>query len=167
VQTPMLNDLMIMLTSIDGGESIVTFSIGSILFLAYKKWYSDLLFYLLSVGGAAMAFTSIKLIVQRARPGSDLLHVSGYSFPSGHATMVTAVSLAVYFILAKRVHFSSLRMLLLFVCVVWIFVISFSRVYLDVHWLSDVIAGFALGLFWVTLLMLWSKLYGDDNIYLS
>lgn len=157
VQTPLLNELMIMLTNLYNGVGIFTFSIGSILFLAYKKWYSDLWFYLLSVGGSAMAFTSIKLIVQRVRPGSDLFHVSGYSFPSGHATMVTAVALAVYFILAKRVHLASLRMLLLFVCVAWIFIISFSRVYLDVHWLSDVIAGFGLGLFWVTLLALGSK----------
>ncbi len=161
VQTPIFNDLMIMLTSLNGGVGIFTFSVGSILFLAYKKWYRDLWFYLLSVGGAAIAFTSIKLIVQRGRPGSDLLHVSGYSFPSGHAMMVTAMSLAVYFILAKRVHLASLRMLLLFVCVTWIFIISFSRVYLDVHWLSDVVAGFGFGLFWVTLLTMGRKLYED------
>lgn len=160
VQTPILNDLMIMLTNLDGA-AIFTFSIGSILFLAYKKWYTDLWFYLLSVGGAAMAFTSIKLIVQRMRPGSDLLYVSGYSFPSGHATMVTVISLTVYFILAKRVHLASLRMLLLFVCVAWIVIISFSRVYLDVHWLSDVVAGFGFGLFWVTLLSLGRELYED------
>lgn len=167
VKTPMLNDLMIILTNLDGGVGILAFSIFCMLFLSYKKWYSDLWFYLLSVGGSAMAFTSIKLIVQRVRPGSDLLHLASYSFPSGHATMATAVALAVYFIFAKRVHLANLRMLLLIVCVVWIFIISFSRVYLDVHWLSDVIAGFGLGLFWVTLLMLRSKLYKDDNIYLS
>lgn len=159
VQTPMLNKLMIMLTSLDGGVGILTFSIGSMLLLAYKKWYRDFWFYLLSVGGATIVFISIKLIVQRVRPGSDLLHVSGYSFPSGHATMATAVALAMYFIFIKRVHLASLRMLLLFVCAAWIFIISFSRVYLDVHWLSDVIAGFGLGLFWVTLLILWGKLY--------
>jgi membrane-associated phospholipid phosphatase len=161
VHTPLLNELMIILTSLNGGVGIVTFSICSILFLAYKKWYSDLWFYLLSVGGAAIAFKSIKLIVQRVRPGSDLLHVASYSFPSGHATMATAVALAVYFIFAKRVHLASLRMLLLIVCAAWIFIISFSRVYLDVHWLSDVIAGFGLGLFWITLLTAWNKLYED------
>jgi len=162
VKTPMLNELMIMITSLDGGVGILTFSIGSMLFLAYKKWYRDLWFYLLSVGGATIAFISIKLIVQRVRPGSDLLQVSGYSFPSGHATMATAVALAMYFIFIKRVHLASLRILLLFVCTAWVFIISFSRVYLDMHWVSDVIAGFGLGLFWVTLLILWGKLYKDE-----
>ncbi len=159
VHTPIFNELMIILTHFDGGAGILIFSISFILFLAYRKWYGDLWFYLLSTGGGTIAFTSIKLIVQRVRPGSDLLHVSGYSFPSGHATMATAVALAVYFIFEKRVHMVSLRMLLLSICISWIFTISFSRVYLDVHWLSDVIAGFGLGLFWVTLLILWSKVY--------
>lgn len=157
VHTPMINELMILLTRFDGGIGILVSSISFILFLAYRKWYDDLWFYLLSVGGAAIAFTLIKLIVQRVRPGSDLLHVASYSFPSGHATMATTVALAVYFIFVKRVHMASLRMLLLFVCIAWTFTISFSRVYLDVHWLSDVIAGFGLGLFWVTFLALWSK----------
>ena len=159
IQTPMLNKLMVMLTSLDDGVSVLTFSIVSILFLAYKKWYRDLWFYFLSVGGATIAFISIKLIVQRVRPDSDLLYVSGYSFPSGHATMATAVALTMYFIFVKRVHLASLHVLLLFVCTAWVFIISFSRVYLDVHWLSDVIAGIGLGLFWVTFLILWSKLY--------
>lgn len=162
VHTPMLNTLMIMLTRFDGWVGIFAFSIGFMLFLAYKKWYSDLWYYLISVGGATMAFTFIKLIVQRVRPGSDLLHVASYSFPSGHATMATAVALSVYFIFAKRVHLASLRILLLFVCVVWVFIVSFSRVYLDVHWLSDVIAGFGLGLFWITLLTIWGKLYDEE-----
>lgn len=167
MQTPLLNALMIMLTNLNGGFGTFVFSIASILFLTYNKWYSDLWFYLLSVGGATMAFTLVKLLVQRVRPGSDLLYVSGYSFPSGHATMATAVALAIYFIFSKRVYLTSLRMLLLLMCTSWIVIISFSRVYLNVHWLSDVIAGFGLGLFWVTLLILWRKFYEDENMHLS
>jgi len=146
-----------MLSSINSGVGVLSFSIFGILFLAYRKWYSDLWFYLLSVGGASIAFKSIKLIVQRIRPDSELLHITGYSFPSGHVTMATAVALAVYFIFAKRVHLTSLRMMILLVCIAWILLISFSRLYLNVHWLSDVIAGFGLGLFWVTFLMLFKK----------
>lgn len=159
VHTPILNEFMIILTQFNGGIGSISFSISIILFLIYRKWNDDIWFYILSVGGAATAFALMKLTVQRVRPESDLLHIAGYSFPSGHATMVTAISLAVYFIFAKRVHMASLRVVLLFVCIAWIFTISFSRVYLDVHWLSDVIAGFGLGLFWVTFLVLWNKIF--------
>ena len=162
VQTPMINSLMLMLTDINSSVGFLVFSIALIGFFAYKKWYSDLWFYLHSVGGAVIAFTVMKLIVERVRPDSNLLDLTSYSFPSGHTTMVTVVALSIYFIFEKRVRLMHHRILLLFICTAWIFTISFSRVYLNVHWLSDVIAGFGLGLFWVTFLILWKKVYENS-----
>lgn len=158
MQTPLLTNFMVALTNFNGAMGIFIFSILMILFLIYKRWYNDLLFYIFSVFGANIAFIVIKMIVQRARPSSDILTITTHSFPSGHATMATAMSLAVYFILAKRVHSIGLQLLLLVSCIVWPVIISFSRVYLDVHWLSDVIAGIGLGLFWVTLIVLIHRL---------
>lgn len=68
--------------------------------------------------------------------------------------MATAMALSVYLILAKRVHSIGLKLLLLLSCIVWPIIIAFSRVYLDVHWFSDVISGIGLGVFWVTLVEL-------------
>jgi len=64
------------------------------------------------------------------------------------------MSLAVYLIFVKRVHSIGFQTVLLIGCIVWPVIIAFSRVYLNVHWLSDVIAGIGLGLFWVTLIVL-------------
>ncbi len=154
IQTPLLTKIMVALTNFNGAMGIFIFSIFMILFLIYKRWYNDLLFYIFSVFGANIAFVAIKMIVQRARPSSDILAITTHSFPSGHATMATAMSLAVYFIFAKRVHSIGLQLVLLIGCIVWPVIIAFSRVYLNVHWLSDVIAGIGLGLFWVTLIVL-------------
>lgn len=156
-QTPLLSQLMVILTNMNGTQGILFVSFVLMLWLFYKKYFHDLLFYFLCVAGATIAFSLIKVVVQRMRPVSDIISVTGYSFPSGHATMATAVSLSVYMIFSKRVHSIGLRILLLFVCVAWVLIIAFSRVYLDVHWLSDVIAGLGLGLFWVTLLALIQK----------
>lgn len=158
IQTPLLTKFMVTLTNLNGEMGIIIFSLFMVLLLIYKRWYDDLFFYILSVSGANIAFIVIKMIVQRARPSSEILSIATHSFPSGHATMATAMSLAIYLILAKRVHSLGLQLLLLISCIVWPVMIAFSRVYLDVHWLSDVIAGIGLGLFWVTFIVLMLRL---------
>lgn len=154
IQTPVLTTLMVTLTNFNGAMGIFIFSLVMMLFLIYKRWYNDLLFYFFSVLGANIAYISIKMIVQRDRPSSDILSITTYAFPSGHATMATAMALAVYLILVKRVHSIALRSVLWTSCIVWPLIIAFSRVYLDVHWLSDVVAGIGLGVFWVTMIVL-------------
>jgi undecaprenyl-diphosphatase len=154
IQNKLLTKFMVTLHNFNGAMGIVVFSLCMILLLLYKRWYNDLLFYIFSVFGANIAFIVIKMIVQRGRPSSDILAITTHSFPSGHATMATAMALAFYFIFDKRVHSIGLQLLLWIGCIVWPVIIAFSRVYLDVHWLSDVIAGIGLGLFWVTLIAL-------------
>ncbi len=154
IQTPLWTTFMVTLTNFNGAMGIFLFSLCMMLFLIYKRWYRDLLFYFISVSGANIAYIFIKMIVQRTRPNSEILSITTYSFPSGHATMATAMALAVYLIFAKRVDAIGLKFLLLISCIVWPIIIAFSRVYLDAHWFSDVIAGIGLGVFWVTLVEL-------------
>jgi len=154
VRTSLLTKFMVIVTDFNGAMGIFVLSAAMVLFLIYKKWYNDVLFYIFSVSGANIAFVAIKIIVQRLRPDSNILFITSYSFPSGHATMATAMALALYFIFAKRVYSKQSHLLLSFFCASWIGMISFSRIYLDVHWLSDVIAGIGLGLFWVTFVVL-------------
>jgi hypothetical protein len=52
IQNPLLNHLMVTITNLNGAVGIAGFSFFIIIFLGYKKWYKDLWFYLLSVGGA-------------------------------------------------------------------------------------------------------------------
>jgi undecaprenyl-diphosphatase len=152
--TPLINTLMIFLTNFSGAIGIFVFSVLILCILLYKKLYQDMLLYVYSVAGANVVFVTIKMIVQRLRPDCNLIFVSGYSFPSGHATMATAMAVAVYIIFSKRVNKPVMRVFLFTACLIWIVMIAFSRIYLDVHWLSDVLAGIGLGLFWVTFVVL-------------
>ncbi|MEJ8277404.1 phosphatase PAP2 family protein [Pseudonocardia spirodelae] len=95
---------------------------------------------------ASVVFTVVKRLVDRARPPADLqvLAVANESLPSGHATMVaaawTTLVLVTWPLLAARG-----RVLLAGFAVLWAGAVGFTRIYLGVHWLSDVLAGWALG----------------------
>lgn len=97
-------------------------------------------------GSLGMSYL-IKILVQRVRPDSHfaLIEVTGYSFPSMHA----AVSLATYGFLAymiyKLMHPPHHRVPWIIFLSLLIFCIGFSRIYLGVHYVSDVLGGFAIG----------------------
>lgn len=95
---------------------------------------------------ASGVFTLVKRLLDRARPPADLqvLAVANESLPSGHATMVAAAWTALVLVLWPYLAARG-RALLTGFAVLWAATIGFTRVYLGVHWLSDVLAGWALG----------------------
>lgn len=94
----------------------------------------------------------LKQLFQRKRPLSPLLKAAkGLSFPSGHAIMaVTFYGLLIY-ILQHTITIEWLKWTLMILIVFLIILIGFSRVYLRVHYASDVAAGFIIGLLWLVI----------------
>ena len=94
----------------------------------------------------------LKQLFQRKRPLSPLLKAAkGLSFPSGHAIMaVTFYGLLIY-ILQHSITTDWLKWFVTILVIVLIVLIGFSRVYLRVHYASDVAAGFIIGLLWLLL----------------
>jgi undecaprenyl-diphosphatase len=151
VHTEIWTKMIIFVTDLNGMIASTILFIGFTLFFWYKKYYRDLWFFFSSFAGAAVLFNLFKFTLQRPRPDAKLFDLVTYSFPSGHTTMATVLALSLYFIFREKVG-ESLRVLLLFASIFWPVTIAFTRVYLNVHWVSDVLAGLGLGLFWVTLL---------------
>ncbi|HYC40129.1 MAG TPA: phosphatase PAP2 family protein [Chitinophagaceae bacterium] len=120
------------------------------LFLRKHRWYS--------IKVPTIALTSVglmfflKKVFGRVRPEIPLLkEASGLSFPSGHAFMsVTFYGLLIY-IVWQTVKISWLRWMLAMLLLLLIFVIGLTRVYLRVHYPSDVLAGFATGFIWLVI----------------
>ena len=95
----------------------------------------------------------LKRLFERPRPDLSMVHVlmheTGFSFPSGHAIAAVLTAAAVWVLLRTK------RSVLLHVLLLlYILIIGWSRVYLGVHWVSDVLAGYGVALAWVLLVHL-------------
>jgi undecaprenyl-diphosphatase len=108
-------------------------------------------FLILTVGGQFLVANILKAIVNRARPDFDqLTGFSGPSFPSGHA-VAAAACLAAFALLIGRGRSVKIKAVLAGVAVGLATGVACCRVMLGVHWLTDVLAGLALGWAWFAL----------------
>jgi undecaprenyl-diphosphatase len=136
------------------------------LFIRNHNWYS-LRVPVVSLG-SFMIMSLLKLYFSRARPNDPVYRAAmGFSFPSGHAMSAMTFYGLIIFLVWKNVKNVTLRWILTFLLIIFIHLIGFSRIYLRVHYASDVIAGFSLGLIWLVLslfVMHKIELYTKRNI---
>ena len=158
IWNPHLNQIMLFITKIGNAKTLIALSLILFCVLIYKKKiYNSLLLALSMAGGFLFEFLT-KLIIHRARPENALMAASGYSFPSGHATISIIFFSVMIYSFKDYLKNVILKKSFIIANIIIFLLIGFSRIYLGVHWLSDVIAGFALGLFWLTFLVLLFKL---------
>ncbi len=100
----------------------------------------------------------LKLVFHRPRPELAYVHLDTYSFPSGHAAGSAAIYGIVFYLLARGCR-PRVAVLSALAYVVLVVTICFSRLYLEVHYLSDVLAGASLGLAWAAGCALVRELY--------
>jgi len=132
------------------GETVAFIGLGILVLLLVTKRKPLLIGWTSAVMGAWILESGLKLIFRRTRPEDALIPLpSSYSFPSGHAL----VSLVTYGMLAylmwQAVRNRRLRTVLLPLFVVIIICIGLSRIYLGVHYFSDVMGGYAAGITWL------------------
>lgn len=123
------------------------------LFIKKRRWNS--------IKVPAVAISSLllmfmlKLIFHRERPITPLLKAAkGFSFPSGHALMSVTFYGLLVFIALQNIKQLWLKLLVSIIGVLLVLTIGLSRVYLRVHYASDVLAGFCVGVVWL-LMSLW------------
>jgi undecaprenyl-diphosphatase len=149
--------------------TIVTAAVIVYLLLARKRGAGLLVF--VSVAGGTLLASLLKFFFQRARP--DLVphgaEVYTASFPSSHAMMSAVVYLTLGALLARIEVVPRLRLYFLALAALLTAMVGISRVYLGVHWPTDVVAGWAIGSAWamlVWLIALWLQRRGrieDDG----
>lgn len=143
----------VMLSVTEMGEplflAIVTLSIAWP--LAVKGGKRQVLKLAVATLTALLADELLKLLFHRIRPAAffGYLEPASYSFPSGHAMLSTCYYGLLAAILAARIQARAGRAVLWAAGVILVAAIGFSRLYLGVHYATDVIAGYALGIVWI------------------
>ena len=149
IRTPFLTALMVFVSAMSDWKVLCVLSLILVLSYIYKRNKEKTIFIVLAMLGGVLLRFGISNIIQRARPENVIVDVSGYSFPSGHATMSAIFFIMLFFLFKHRVGSICKRNWLILASVLAFLLVGFSRIYLSAHWLSDVLAGFCLGLFWV------------------
>lgn len=140
------------MTIIGGPLGLAVLLVAVAAVLAFRHRYRWLLYLAVTAGGGALLNLGLKHYFARSRPAvaEMLRRAHGYSFPSGHA-MGSAVAFSALAYLAMRsVRTWPVKAAILSLALTLTAAVALSRVYLGVHWLSDVGAGATAGLVWVS-----------------
>ena len=137
----------------------------SIAFLLLRRWKrpaDDIALVVIAAGSAALP-SVVKLIVARPRPTIEhLSHLTSLSFPSEHTTQAAAIYLTIAIMLSKGLN-RGWRQLVIALAALIALAVAWSRVYLGLHYPTDVAAGLLLGWSWALLVFHWArpKLVGE------
>jgi membrane-associated phospholipid phosphatase len=147
--SPGLTSLMRLLTTL--GSTFFLVLLGVFLFSLGIRRKRAVVLFAITMAGAALLIWVLKLGFHRARPMPffEIPAPRSYSFPSGHALAAFCFYGGLATIMADRIRSSKGRLIIWTLAVLFIALIGFSRVYLGVHYPSDVIAGYAAGFVWV------------------
>lgn len=160
--TDPLTDLFRGITWLGNFTTLLVVTLLAIGIFLRRRERTDAVFVGLAFLGAQVLSSGMKLGFRRERPffSDPLATERTYSFPSGHALVSLAVYGSIALVLARRLPTRGERVLLLAGAGILVLAIGFSRLYLGVHFLSDVLAGYAAGTAWLALLYVVLELRG-------
>ncbi len=158
VRTPFLTQIMLFIT-LFGREFIVFFGVLFFAFLVYKRQIWEALFATFVVGSGVLLNLLLKLLIQRPRPPfAGMVLEETYSYPSGHAMSSVLFYALVAYLILRATRNRLVSGVVLAGAGTLVLLVSFSRVYLGVHYASDVIAGMVGGIWYFVTLCIVEKI---------
>jgi len=149
--SPKMTTFLEFMTNLGSVTTVVTICVGAFVFIK-NKIYAKLMALNLVIITALNLI--IKNIISRPRPtGFRIIDETGYSFPSGHSMVSMAFYGFIIFLIYRFVKSKPLKVTLIIVLSLLIFLIGISRIYLGVHYASDVVEGFCISVAYLMLLV--------------
>ncbi|WP_088041941.1 phosphatase PAP2 family protein [Bacillus sp. EAC] len=152
IRTDALDSFCLFLRDFGSSKMYLTIAVIILIYSIFRKKAWTGISLIITLLTARVVVNVLKGIYERPRPTSMYYVEHGFSFPSGHAVMATCFFLTVCFILiVLDVRLIKQKRILEITAILIILLISFSRVYLHVHHLSDIIAGWFVGYAWYSI----------------
>jgi undecaprenyl-diphosphatase len=151
LRTPWADYLMLFFTQLGDPVVILTLTFGVLLFLGWQRHWRPILYWLAAAGFGLLASVALKYGLQIPRPPSGIEGLSTYAFPSSHVLRATVLYGFLSVVIARGMR-PNWRWLAYSAAGVLILLVTVSRLYLGVHWLSDILGSLTLGLIWIALL---------------
>jgi undecaprenyl-diphosphatase len=149
--SPPLTLFMSAISFLGSSQFLTVASIVAIVLFAWRKWGREAKLFALTMIGASTLNITLKLAFKRPRPVPffNLTAPESYSFPSGHSLASFCFFAGLAAILSGRIKQKRPRTIMWTIAIVMFLLIGLSRIYLGVHYTTDVIAGFAAASIWI------------------
>ena len=148
LRTPWMDGTMVAVTELGDVEVVLPLVLAAMAWFVWHRLWQTSLYWLAATAVAEVLVKVLKFVMQRLRPGLLYEGVERYSFPSSHATLSVVVYGFLAFLVCREQR-KGVRNGIALAAVLLVVSIAFSRLYLGVHWASDVIAGMSFALAWV------------------
>ncbi|SEG51036.1 phosphatase PAP2 family protein [Paenibacillus sp. UNC499MF] len=151
-----------------GSSAVVPFiTIAAALYLYFVlKHRSEVILLIAAIGGSAILNTILKKIFQRERPTIKIImEEAGFSFPSGHSMAVVALYGILVYLLWKHISSTAGRTVLIVLASAMIVAMGLARIYLGVHYPSDVLGGYLASGFWLAVCIWTYRSYRNRRRY--
>lgn len=151
LRTPLGANIFYVITNFAGQSTVIVLGIAAALYLLFKKELLYLYTLILIFAGAESSVYLIKILINRPRPIADIAYYieNSASFPSGHSMTAMAFFGFITYYIVRHVSGKNNRSIVIMLGSLLILLIGFSRLYLGVHFLSDVLGGFLIGGLWL------------------
>jgi undecaprenyl-diphosphatase len=154
LRSPRLTGAMVDITALGSPTLVTIFTLVTLAILIVLRDRRGALLLAIASVGAWILSASMKGLIGRARPTEvqHLVEVSGSSYPSGHSLAAAALYLTMALVAARHMRTTASKAVLVAGAFFLIAMVAVSRVYLGVHYPSDVLSGVSLGTAWALLL---------------
>lgn len=155
IQSPMWTSLLLTVTNL--GSTLYLIIVGSVAGIAFLalRWFRSFFIFIIAMAGQAALHNGFKWLIARPRP-SNLINyrtAESFSFPSGHAIAALCLYGMIAWIITRRIESPAVTASIWIGTLLLIFLIGASRVYIGIHYPTDVLAGFLGSLIWTAAVM--------------